>query len=151
TTETTSSAVANGTTETTVTKVPLPDRNPMPPSTVGVASLAGPTAPSSASQTATDMPLPDANPSRSGTSEAPKGTLTLAIAAPRPAMDYAAILKPILDYQLSASDAANINDVLHSSTAGASQIKDPAARDFVLWYKYRFSPGAGSAEAIEQF
>ncbi len=67
-------------------------------------------------------------------------------------MDYASILKPILSYDLSVSDDANIREVLSSGTAAAARIKDPAARDFALWYKYRNSPAtSGNAEDIEQF
>jgi soluble lytic murein transglycosylase len=60
-----------------------------------------------------------------------KGTLAPAVAVPPPAMDYAAILKPILSYEVSAGD--------------------PAARDFALWYKYRHGPATGNAAAIEAF
>ncbi len=99
------------------------------------------------------MPLPDANPNRTAALPfAMKGTLTPAIAAPPPAMDYTAILKPILSYDLRISDEANIREVLRSGTAAAARIKDPAARDFALWYKYRNSPAiSGNAEDIEQF
>ncbi len=98
------------------------------------------------------MPLPDPNPNRAGTLPfAMKGTLAPAIAAPPPAMDYASILKPILSYELSAGDEANVREVIRSGTAAAARIKDQAARDFALWYKYRNSPATGDATAIEQF
>jgi soluble lytic murein transglycosylase len=79
-----------------------------------------------------------------------KGTLTPAIQAPPPAMDYASILKPILSYDLSTSDDANLRDVMRGG-ASASSIQDPAARAFALWYRYRGSGISGSADAIEQF
>lgn len=129
---------------TNVTEVSLPDRNPSPPSL-----LAPPSSP--APQVVTDMPLPDANPSRTGDLQALRDTLAPAIAAQPPALDYASILKPILSYTLSASDEANIREVLRSGAGAASQIKDPAARDFALWYKYRFSPASGHAASIEKF
>jgi soluble lytic murein transglycosylase len=103
-------------------------------------------------QVVTDMPLPDPNPNRAGTKPfAMKGTLAPAIAAPPPAMDYASILKPILSYDLSAGDEANVREVIRSGPAAAAKIKDAAARDFALWYKYRNSPATGDATAIEQF
>ncbi len=40
---------------------------------------------------------------------------------------------------------------MRSGTGAAARIKDPAARDFALWYKYRNSPATGNAEAIERF
>ena len=82
--------------------VPLPDRNPKPPALLAPPSL--PVAPSAAPapQVVTDMPPPDPNPNRAAALPfAMKGTLTPAIAAPPPAMDYASILKPILSYDLS--------------------------------------------------
>jgi soluble lytic murein transglycosylase len=100
---------------------------------------------------ADDMTLPDPNPNRAATIPFEmKGTLTPAIQAPPPAMDYASILKPILSYDLSTSDDANLRDVMRGG-ASASSIQDPAARAFALWYKYRGSGISGSAEAIEQF
>jgi soluble lytic murein transglycosylase len=66
-------------------------------------------------------------------------------------MDYATILRPILSYTLSVSDEANIREVMRSGAAAAAQIKDPAARDFALWYKYRNSPANGDGMAIERF
>ena len=134
--------------------VPLPEHNPQTPTLLATPPSAAP-APSASPppQVVTDMPPPDANPNRTAALPfAMKGTLTPAIAAPPPAMDYTAILKPILSYDLSDSDEANIREVLRSGTAAAARIKDPAARDFALWYKYRNSPAiSGNAEDIEQF
>jgi soluble lytic murein transglycosylase len=131
-----------------VSGVSLPDRNPKAPSLLAPPSLPS-LAP--APTIVTDMPLPDPNPNRAGLS-AMKGTLTPAIAAAPPAMDYASILKPILSYTLDPGDEANIREVIRSgSTAAAAKIKDPAARDFALWYRYRNTPANGDAQAIEQF
>jgi soluble lytic murein transglycosylase len=132
-----------------VSDVALPDRNPKAPSL-----LAPPAAPLSAPAplVVTDMPLPDPNPNRADALPfAMKGTFVPSVSAPAPAMDYASILKPILSYDLSASDEANLRDVIRNTTAAANQIKDPAARDFALWYKYRNSPASGNAAAIERF
>ena len=133
-----------------VSTVALPDRNPKAPSLLAPPSL--PVPPSPAPQVVTDMPVPDPNPNRAGTMPfAMKGTLAPAIAAPPPAMDYASILKPILSYDLSAADEANVREVIRSGPAAAAKVKDQAARDFALWYKYRNSPATGDATAIEQF
>jgi soluble lytic murein transglycosylase len=131
--------------------IPVPDRNPKTLSLLAPAGLA--LVPPPAPQVVTDMPPPDPNPNRAGALPfAMKGTLAPAIAVPPPAMDYASILKPILSYDLGAADEANIREVLRAGTAAAARIKDPAARDFALWYKYRNSPAtSGNAEAIEQF
>jgi len=80
-----------------------------------------------------------------------KGTLAPGIPEQKPAKDYEAILKPILSYSLSPSDEAYIREVIRGSIASAERIKDPAARDFALWYRYRNSPASGDAAAIEQF
>jgi soluble lytic murein transglycosylase len=104
--------------------------------------LAFPPAP--AANVVGDMPLPDANPNRGG-------ALTPAIAAPKSAMDYESVLKPILSYDISSADEAYIRDVLRNGDSAAAKIKDAAARDFALWYKYRNGPATGNAEAIERF
>ena len=163
-----SSEAAIGTTQD-AEAAPTPDRNPAspasstvakknagaavqkPPALLGPPSLPIPEARSPAPQIVTDMPLPDPNPGRTGTLEALKGTLAPAIVPPAPAMDYASILAPIMSYELSTSDEAYFREVLRSGRAAAARIKDEAARDFALWYKYRNSPATGDAEAIEQF
>src|SRR3990170_3310763 len=133
-----------------VSTVALPDRNPKAPSLLAPPSL--PLPPSPAPQVVTDMPLPDPNPNRAGALPfAMKGTLAPAIAVPPPAMDYDSILKPILSYDLSTGDEANIREVIRSGPSAAARIKDPAARDFALWYKHRNSPATGYATAIEDF
>lgn len=133
--------------------VPLPDRNPKAPALLAPPSLLVAPSASPPPQVVTDMPPPDPNPNRTAALPfAMKGTLAPAIAVPPSAMDYAAILRPILAYELSVSDEANIREVLRSGASAAARVKDPAARDFALWYKYRNSPAiSGNAEAIEQF
>ena len=66
-------------------------------------------------------------------------------------MDYTSILKPILSYEIGSSDEAYIRDVLRNGASAAAKIKDPAARDFALWYKYRNGAATGNAEAMERF
>jgi soluble lytic murein transglycosylase len=140
-------------TSTTIAKtsaesaVPRPNRNPNPPSLIGSPAVPEP----AALQIVTDMPLPDANPNRAGGLDSVKPTIAPAIAAETPVLDYPSILKPILSYQISDADEANLREVLRSGPSAASRIKDPAVRDFALWYKYRNSPASGKAEAIEQF
>lgn len=159
-----------------VSIVPLPDRNPtagapvlaaaeeisllphsaslVPPPPVPQAAPAAPTpAPSAPTGATDDTPLPDPNPNRKATLPiVMKGTLTPAIQAPAPALDYARILKPLTSYELSDGDESALRDVLHDGgTAAASGIKDEAARAFALWYRYRSNGVNGSAEQIEQF
>ncbi|HXG77869.1 MAG TPA: hypothetical protein VNJ31_00835, partial [Methyloceanibacter sp.] len=130
-----------------VADIALPDRNPK-----SVSLLAPPTLPEPAPLVVTDMPLPDPNPNRPGALPlAMKGTIAPAVPPARPAMDYESILKPILSYNITASDEAYLREVIRASTAAAARIKDPAVRDFALWYKYRNSPANGDANAIEQF
>ncbi len=129
---------------TVVSDIPLPDRNPKAPSLAALPGLPLVLPQASPPQVATDMPLPDANPNRAG-------TFTPAFAGPPPAMDYAAILKPILSYELSDADEANIRDVLHNVSGAAANVKDGAARDFALWYRYRNGPATGNADDIEKF
>jgi soluble lytic murein transglycosylase len=158
-----------------VSIVPLPDRNPklgappplaaaqeislLSPSTSLApppppAPLAAPKpAPAAPSGVADDTPLPAPNPHRKATLPVVmKGTLTPAIQAPPSGMDYAAVLKPLTDYQLSTADDANLRDVLRGGGAtAAARIQDEAARAFALWYRYRGSGINGSGEAVEQF
>ena len=82
--------------------------------------------------------------------EVVKGTIPPAIAAVPPALDYPSILKPILSYEISASTRPISGSPAFRRKRG-SRIKDPAARDFALWYKYRNSKPSGKAEAIEKF
>ncbi|HSD93143.1 MAG TPA: lytic transglycosylase domain-containing protein [Methyloceanibacter sp.] len=130
-----------------VSSVAMPDRNPKAPSLLAPA-LPVPPAP----QLVTDMPLPDPNPNRADALlHTMKGTLAPAISEPRAAMDYESVLKPILSYQLSSGDESAARETIRSNIAAASRIKDPAAKDFAVWYKYRYSPGGGNPAKIEAF
>ena len=135
-----------------VSNMLMPDRNPKTPALLAPPGLPLVLPPAPPPQVVTDMPLPDANPNRVGALPFDmKGTLAPAIAAPKSAMDYDSILKPILSYDVGSSDEAYIRDVLRNGAAAAAKIKDPAARDFALWYKYRNGPATGNAEAMERF
>jgi soluble lytic murein transglycosylase len=127
-----------------MSSVLMPDRNPKAPALLAPPGLPLAFPPAPAANVVHDMPLPDANPNRGG-------ALTPAIAVPKSAMDYESILKPILSYDISSADEAYIRDVLRNGDSAAAKIKDAAARDFALWYKYRNGPATGNAEAIERF
>jgi soluble lytic murein transglycosylase len=144
-------AAAGATPEATgsVADLPLPERNPKQP-----ASLAAPTAEAEAQ--IVEFPYPDRNPTRSSSMPpiAMQGP-----AKPAPSMDFAAILKPLLAYELSSSDQANLRDAFSASYRGDSdgaqaataRIKDQAARKLATWFAYRSGGFAPSADAIEQF
>ena len=148
------------------TVAPMPARNPalpapslLAPPSAPVPPSATPAAPQLTSepvqQIVTDIPFPDPNPNRADAAmlATMKGTLVPAIQAPKPRLDYAAILKPLLSYDLSSADESYVRAVMQSkgdAEAIAAKISDPAARAYALWYKYRNGVG-GSAEAIEQF
>ena len=73
-------------------------------------------------------------------------------------MDFATILKPLLNYDISAADEANLKEAIRlafrgdsSSKALIEKIKDDAARKLATWYAYKASGLNISAEAIEQF
>jgi soluble lytic murein transglycosylase len=127
-----------------VSNMLMPDRSPKTPALLAPPGLPLVLPPAPSPHAVTDMPLPDANPNRGG-------ALTPAIAVPKSAMDYASILKPILSYDVGSADEAYIRDVLRNGASAAAKIKDPAARDFALWYKYRNGPATGNAEAMERF
>ena len=168
--------------------VPLPDRNPnraamtaaaSPPeaSPDATAAIAAQPLPhevpeASAAETeanASGILVPDRNPERPATDlsvAAPDPALLAPVPvvnapAPKPAPSgaYAAILKPLLDYQLSDSDAANLKDAFSASFRGddagsheaVSRIKDSAARKLATWFEYRNGDFDASAEAIESF
>jgi soluble lytic murein transglycosylase len=80
---------------------------------------------------------------------------------PKPASNsaYAKILAPLLDYELTASDAANLKTAFGASYRGddagahaaVARIKDSAARKLATWFEYRNGDYDASAEAIEEF
>ena len=153
------------------TVVPLPDRNPAapanpPPQTEDTApaprdaaSLPSPAPQITQAVADPAMPLPDLNPQR-------PSSISLVVAKPgsigipsqAPAMDFATILKPLLNYDISAADEANLKEAIRlafrgdsSSKALIEKIKDDAARKLATWYAYKASGLNISAEAIEQF
>jgi len=93
-----------------------------------------------------DVPAPDINPNRVPPMFPP---------APKPAMDYAAILKPLLDYTISDDDESRLRFVIHNKGTvdeTAAKISDPTVRDFALWYRYKHNKSTVlDPEAIEQF
>jgi soluble lytic murein transglycosylase len=98
-------------------------------------------------------PMPGTNAASTANTQPPA-------AAPKTAkMDFAAVLKPLLDYQMSASDAANLKNALGASYRGddsgahaaAARITDSAARKFATWYEYRAGDLDATAEDIEAF
>jgi soluble lytic murein transglycosylase len=120
------------------------------------------TAKTEADVTGAVAPVPERNPERPGETLSVKGSAA-ATAAPAsaksPKLDYASILKPLLSYQLSASDAANLKNAFRSSFKGddagahaaTAKISDGAARKLATWFEYRNGDLDASAEAIEKF
>lgn len=76
-------------------------------------------------------------------------------AAPEPALDYASILKPLLEYKLDSSDESRTRFVMrHKGSVDETtpKIEDPAARDFALWYRYSYTKSTYlEAEAVEAY
>jgi soluble lytic murein transglycosylase len=154
------------------TVVPLPDRNPAAPANPApqiegtvpapqdTASLPSP-APQITQQAVADpaMPLPDLNPRRpSSMSLVVVQPGSIGIPSQAPAMDFATILKPLLNYDISTADEANLKEAIRlafrgdsSSKALVEKIKDDAARKLATWYAYKASGLDISAEAIEEF
>jgi peptidoglycan lytic transglycosylase len=165
--------------------MPLPDRNPNPtaapanPDTQTEATApappqetlqgdgSSPAAPQATQAAVADpaMPLPDANPRRpSSTSSArlaPPPTAkpgAISIPSQAPAMDFATVLKPLLNYEISAADEANLKEAIRlayrgdgSSQALTAKIKDDAVRKLATWYAYKGSGLDISAAKIEEF
>ena len=118
------------------TVVALPDRNPAapanpPPQTEDTAPAPRDTASLSSpapqiTQAVADpaMPLPDLNPQR-------PSSISLVVAKPgsigipsqAPAMDFATILKPLLNYDISAADEANLKEASRPASRGDSSSK----------------------------
>jgi len=75
--------------------------------------------------------------------------------APKPAMDYVAALKPLLDYNISADDESRLRFVMRNKGTvdqTLAKISDPAVRAFAQWYRYKHNKSTVlDAEAIEQF
>ena len=127
--------------------MPLPDRNPNRAAMKAAASPPGASADAtaaiaarplphevpeaSAAETeanASGIPVPDRNPERPASKSlvaapdpavlAPVPVVNAPAPKPAPSGAYAAILKPLLDYQLSNSDAANLKDAFSASFRG---------------------------------
>lgn len=133
----------------------IPDQTQPSPAQPGTAALAA----TPADGNGAAVPSPDRNPVR------PSVTPPLASQVPAtpadttaPNIDFATILKPLLAYQLSASDMANLKSSFRESLAGddagahaAAGIQDLAARKLATWFDYRNGDLDASAEAIESF
>jgi peptidoglycan lytic transglycosylase len=105
-------------------------------------------------------PVPERNPERPTESLAVKGPVAAAPVPTRaPKLDFASILKPLLDYQLSSADAANLQNAFRASFRGddagahaaTERIKDTAASKLATWFEYRNGDLDASATAIEVF
>ena len=127
---------------TTLAAIPPPERNPEKPDPNPAEAAKDEASPPIA---AADIPLPDINPNRDPTS--PK--------APEPALDYPAILKPLLSYALSADDESRLRFVMHHNgmiDETVAKIADPAVRAFGLWYRYKHNKSTAlDAASIERF
>jgi len=126
---------------TTVAAIPSPERNPAKPEDPADTAVEEAAAPSPAVK----VPPPDINPNRGSPMDPP---------APEPALDYAAVLKPLLSYDLG-SDESRMRFVMRhkgSIDETAAKISDPAIRDFALWYRYKNNKSTVlDAEAVEKF
>ncbi len=124
-----------------VTIVPLPDRNPKHPISAPLAAAPVPAEPLGA--------VPPA----------PANDVVSFPTPPPPKLNYAEVLKPLLDYQLSSSDSANLKNALSASYRGddagahaaVARIQDQAARKLATWFEYRNGDFDAPAEAIEAF
>ena len=155
--------------------VPLPDKNPSRAETTAALPQSDTALPAEQSKQAAapaeeaaaateaaaplvDIPWPDPNPKRAAASPgyAVKGAVT---DTPKPRIDFAALLQPLLAYQLSSGDESNFRAAVRASsrgdglTAAASiaHIKDPAARTLATWLEYRSGSRAPDPVAIEEF
>jgi peptidoglycan lytic transglycosylase len=91
------------------------------------------------------VPAPDINPQRDPMSPA----------APKPALDYPAILKPLLSYNVSSGDESRMRFVMRNNGSvdeTSSKISDPAVQAFALWYRYQHNKSTTlDADSVEQF
>ncbi|MGH8515551.1 MAG: hypothetical protein ACREV8_16740, partial [Gammaproteobacteria bacterium] len=118
----------------------------------------------------TGIPLPDRKPQSTAAASPPVHIPDPSLLAPVPLATpvppkpvsnspYGTILKPLLDYQLNASDAANLKTAFGASYRGddagahaaVARIQDSAARKLATWFEYRNGDYDASAEAIEEF
>ncbi len=128
---------------TTIAAVPAPPRNPEKAAEPVEEADADTQVPS---PELVDVPPPDINPNRVPPTFPP---------APKPAMDYVAALKPLLDYNISADDESRLRFVMRNKGTvdqTLAKISDPAVRAFAQWYRYKHNKSTVlDAEAIEQF
>jgi soluble lytic murein transglycosylase len=143
----------------------LPERNPQrPPATAAAPEAAEPAQTSAATEAEKADPAPEPpkpvvkldptlatparNPQRlpSGSENGPPG------------LDAKKVLAPLLDYALSSSDAANLQEAVRAAYSGngarasaaAARIQDESARKLATWYYYR-SSALAPAWNIERF
>jgi soluble lytic murein transglycosylase len=92
-----------------------------------------------------NAPLPEINPNRDPTF----------VKAPTPALDYAAILEPLLSYKVSSDDESRMRFVMRNKGSveeTAAKISDPAVRDFAFWYRYKHNKSTFlDAAAVEAY
>lgn len=145
---------ANGPQTVPGAQISLPDRNPKLALASPAANAVQPDA----------MPLPDPKPGRPTSApplvlKAPAPVASSSFPSQMPGLDFAAILKPLLDYDLSSADTANLKEAFRltfkGDTDGAdalvAKIKDPAARKLATWYEFRSANTDVAADRIEQF
>jgi peptidoglycan lytic transglycosylase len=122
--------------ETSVAALPAPEKPASPPKQEDASAFVAPD----------DAPAPEINPNR-GTPMSP--------AAPEPALDYAAVLKPLLSYDISSDDESRLRFVMRhngSIDETAAKISDPAVLAFGLWYRFKHNKSTAlDAEAVEKF
>jgi soluble lytic murein transglycosylase len=159
---------------TTVAAIPGPQRNPESSATPEVAPTSdGIAAPSLGAEPAAEASEAEAAVEAADTEESSEETVTnfmpdmvpapdinpqrdpMNPVAPKPALDYAAILKPLMSYEMSSADESRMRFVMrHRGTIDetAAKISDPAVRAFALWYRYKHNKSSHlDAEAVEQF
>lgn len=128
----------------TVAAIPRPQRNPEKPAAQNEPVVEE--AKASPFEPAVKVPLPEINPNRAS---------PMSPRAPEPALDYAAVLKPLLSYNISSADQNRLKFVMrHKGSVGdtAAKISDPAVRAFAFWYRYKHNKSTVlNAEAIEAF
>lgn len=146
-------AQASGTTPsadpTNVAAIPAPQRNPEKTLTDDKAAPKQPSENAAEAEVSSFMPDvvpgPVVNPQRDPANPA----------APKPALDYAAILKPLLSYNLSSAEESRLRFVMRNKGSvdeTAAKISDLAVRAFGLWYRYKHNKSSYlDASAVEQF
>ena len=132
---------------TTVAAIPVPPRNPEKDAAEAMKPAVKDTGmpEASASFMPDVVPEPEINPQRDPT----------VVLAPKPALDYASILKPLLSYDMSSDDESRMRFVMRNGGSvdeTAAKISDPAVRAFAFWYRYKHNKSSNlDAEAVEQF